>query len=1431
MSGFSQQRPTVHGFEAEPLQMDTLSADAEGSVQPSFMQFYGHKGQGHDLGGVLRQLVKRIDETEKPKSILKGRQDSPRYMQDDTEVLLNSSTTSHSVRAQSQALKRDRIGKPTSRYQAGVPPQLGPSKDLPPVQEALYHKVEQVPWEKDILWGDENEASKSEPVFIPEEDDTPYQQYSIPRAAPLPRSSAIPGPPKSARQDTENATSLIPQKVAPFDMTRPRSYRWEAPLATLISKNMNLNASASKEAARIALDCALNPSLEDDAWLNAVAWDHCLDMPKSEVILDENDRHLVLTNPLVENVRATLRIPERKLGVHEKRQELLTKQKKEKDDRIKGVMGNLTFGEDTAEGRLGSDELKRNKDTRIVKHMGHVHHSLPAIKLSLTKPELPKQKLREFHRPRGKFKINERLVMVHAKDAEKVTKASKVTELEMTDPTLSQIKKTSDLNPTAGESSSSSSMASRILHYWRPPAADGDDGATKGKGKKKQVLPEPPSVKLGQVVTLGANDDTPFIGDVPAGKMVTSLNSKLFKIPIFEHAARGSMLERSNDYDYFLLARAVSKKGGLKEGTTTYLMELPPLYIAGQVEPQMEVPAPNSRGANDFIRPYMSFHILRLFKKASDGERLKIEDIHRVFPNQSGTAIRKRMKEVATFERGGNDSGWWKKKAAHELTSEDEIRANVSPESVCLYESQMSGHRRLMDMGLSKLFSPTGVQNAIEHLTKRLNYRQTLLKTKVLMPKGLEGRTLDNEAKKLYELDPVLTSLKRDIQIARSIALQLELAPWTWTNNYVECHLQGKGSGMLQLGGDGDPSACGDGFSFIRAPQSRAKKKEGDENAATDEAEVQKTLAAVTGTTADLRKLKMKEAGDVLKTLGMDEADIKKLRRWDRIEMVRTLSTKASQRGEAGGLGKFARGARKSLNAQQQEYRKSATRATVVEDSDDDNESDEGDDGLGDLEEDIFGADGDGLTATTSRNGPFNMFRKDGVAFNRSKSALRERDDAAELEKLKRDMADNSGSTYSRSRPDIDASNLRSQLQASGIRDSSGRPTSLLATHQSSTKASSVMSSAVHSPSNPASRVPSPRAAPTSSQPHRQAIKRITRTIEEDGSEKIKIEFIVDPKKIGQYKANAARNERLQKDEEREQMRKQRKRMQQMRAADDVTSGVPNVHKLKEELKMLEKKQESTREYVERLEKGEDVGSTAAKGVIKCTQCGEVGHIRTNRNCPLYMMEPMSKGDSKKDVRPLKLTLKKSSINASDLDPTSCTVNLSNLQESARLHEMEKKRKRKQEHEDSASLYKRVYGANKKPARSLSRLPIARLNGYLELVLFKLVAMPESMLFRVPVDGNAVQDYYTVIKRPMDLQRISLKLKNLEYDSMRSFTSDVELMATNSRLYNGEISGITVNAFKVLEKAKEELQTLNADNVLLTLEKQKLARVNSISES
>ncbi|KAH9084700.1 hypothetical protein Ae201684P_001940 [Aphanomyces euteiches] len=383
------------------------------------------------------------------------------------------------------------------------------------------------------------------------------------------------------------------------------------------------------------------------------------------------------------------------------------------------------------------------------------------------------------------------------------------------------------------------------------------------------------------------------------------------------------------------------------------------------------------------------------------------------------------------------------------------------PESVCLYESMMSGHQRLLDMGLTKQFTPNGVQDAISHLMKRLKNREQTMSSKILGPKGLTGRALAIEEKKLWDQDPVIINLRNDIQIARSINEQLLLTPWNLTNGYVECHLK------------------------------------------------ERFWHVATG---------------CVKNLGISDSAIKKLRRWDRIHMIRQLSNQMSAYGLAGGLRKFVRGARKSLNAQQQEYRQkcdvvynrqlevlSSTKTNFEDDSESGSEEDDG------FAEDLE----DGLLveeATTSRNNRDlkGIFKQGSVNWIRSKETLNERDDLAELRRLKDDLRDGAPAPSSRiNRPDLDANSLRSNLKASGETPWRHQHSHLLS-----------------------------KRLPTSKRfvlANRQAIKRTTRIIGEDGTESVKIEFIIDPKRVDLFVSAQKFKEQQQNDKESNQLQKRKK--------------------------------------------------------------------------------------------------------------------------------------------------------------------------------------------------------------------------------------------------------------------------------------------------
>lgn len=78
------------------------------------------------------------------------------------------------------------------------------------------------------------------------------------------------------------------------------------------------------------------------------------------------------------------------------------------------------------------------------------------------------------------------------------------------------------------------------------------------------------------------------------------------------------------------------------------------LFVAGQECPLYEVPGPNSKRANNFVRDFLQVFIYRLFWKSRDTpRRIKMDDIKKAFPSHSESSIRKRLKLCADFKRTG----------------------------------------------------------------------------------------------------------------------------------------------------------------------------------------------------------------------------------------------------------------------------------------------------------------------------------------------------------------------------------------------------------------------------------------------------------------------------------------------------------------------------------------------------------------------------------------------------------------------------------------------------------------------------------------------------------------------------------------------------------------------------------------------------------
>nr|KAG5705427.1 hypothetical protein BaRGS_004554 [Batillaria attramentaria] len=115
---------------------------------------------------------------------------------------------------------------------------------------------------------------------------------------------------------------------------------------------------------------------------------------------------------------------------------------------------------------------------------------------------------------------------------------------------------------------------------------------------------------------------------------------------------------------------------------------------------------------------------------------------------------------------------------------------------------------------------------------------------------------------------------------------EVRAAPWNTTRAYIAAM---KGKCLLQLHGVADPTGQGEGFSYVKVPNKPTTKEE------AKEVPQKKT---VTGTDADLRRLNLRDAKQLLRKFGVAESEIKKLSRWEVIDVVRTMSTEQAKQGQ-----------------------------------------------------------------------------------------------------------------------------------------------------------------------------------------------------------------------------------------------------------------------------------------------------------------------------------------------------------------------------------------------------------------------------------------------------------------------------------------------------------------------------------------------------
>ncbi|XWS09403.1 hypothetical protein CRYUN_Cryun40dG0082200 [Craigia yunnanensis] len=599
--------------------------------------------------------------------------------------------------------------------------------------------------------------------------------------------------------------------------------------------------------------------------------------------------------------------------------------------------------------RKVSQQLQSNSN----KHMAHgvrVHHSVPALKLQTMKLKLSNKDIANFHRPRAIWYPHDIEVAVRqqgrlpAQGPMKVIlkslggKGSKlhVDAVETVSSVKAKASKKLDFKPSetvkifylgkeleddkslAAQNVQPNSLLHLIrtrIHLWpraqklprenkslRPPGAfkkksdlsvkDGHIflmeyceerplllsnvgmGANlctyyqkTSSGDQTSGLLRNGNQTLGNVLLLEPADKSPFLGDIKVGYCLSSIETNMYKAPIFSHKVP------STD---FLLVR--SPKGKLS------IRRIDKIAVVGQQEPLMEVFAPGSKNIQTYLMNRMLGHVYREFSAAAKRGLIPFIGTHELFthfPNLSDAIVRKKLKECAYLRRDKNGRQVWSMKPDFHIPPEGVLRKLVSPEHVCAYESMLAGLYRLRHLGITRLTTLTSVSSAMSQLP-----------------------------------DEAIA-----LAAASHIERELQITPWNLSSNFVACTSQDRDNiERLEITGVGDPSGRGLGFSYVRtapkAPVSNAVMKK-------------KTAAArggssVTGTDADLRRLSMEAAREVLLKFNVPDEVIAKQTRWHRIAMIRKLSSEQAASGvkvDPTTISKYARGQRMSFLQLQQQTR------------------------------------------------------------------------------------------------------------------------------------------------------------------------------------------------------------------------------------------------------------------------------------------------------------------------------------------------------------------------------------------------------------------------------------------------------------------------------------------------------------------------------
>lgn len=407
---------------------------------------------------------------------------------------------------------------------------------------------------------------------------------------------------------------------------------------------------------------------------------------------------------------------------------------------------------------------------------------------------------------------------------------------------------------------------------------------------------------------LEPQDEFPFLGEIAEGDAQQTIATNLFRAPIFKHHPK--------ENDFLLIRNAFFRRG-----YHFVIRKIPKIFVVGQQEPLEIVPKPSrKKQMTPFQFNFTTFHLLKYFNLHSnrDLDYSDISNEFEPFSTRFKADFRKCLTRVAEEYEDGQT---WRKRDASDLTRlQAELDKSFSPEDVCLHESQQSYEYKLekkwgikMSLETSKLEQCLGLLQRLKQF-RRMRYENAKIKLKELQ--GSNDPRAATFAKLVEYLKLHMDLLGEKMDVGRFIHERVLLSPWNITESFVRGHLQRCGTGMLQLTGvPGDPSGIGEAFSYCRQYKNTEKNR----------ADVGGVTEQIWDTDKDLRKLHSKDMIRTLIQSGKDPTELKGLKRWDLVYLIRQMGSKAADMGTAEGLHRFARDSKQSHQSQFTEYHNKCT--------------------------------------------------------------------------------------------------------------------------------------------------------------------------------------------------------------------------------------------------------------------------------------------------------------------------------------------------------------------------------------------------------------------------------------------------------------------------------------------------------------------------